>query len=262
MAEHRLEDRLRALRDDVEWPSTPDLASAVVARVSASPQAAARPFRLPDGLRTPSSGPSVRGGGRPGRRRLIVAVALALLVPVGGAVAFPSARDDVLDWLGLKGAEVRRAPELPPARAPEIEELGRRVTLGEAARIARFRPAVPAALGEPREVRVDPATRTVTLVYDGVLVAQTPGALTRLLVDKVLTTRSGVRSVEVDGARGVFIDGAPHTYLYRRPDGSTGEDRARLAGDTLLFNRGDLLVRVEGRRLALDRALAIAHSLR
>ena len=237
-----LEDRLRALRHEVEWPATPDLAGAVTARLDAP--------RDPREMRMPR------------RRRLVVAVALALLDPAGGAVAFPSARDDVLDWLGLKGAEVRRAPELPPSRAPEVEELGRRVTLREAERLARFRPAVPAALGTPVDVRLDPATRTVTLVYDGVLVAQTPGALTRMLVGKVLTGRSGVRSVEVEGARGVFIDGAPHSYLYRRPDGSTGEDRARLAGNTLVFIRGVLLVRVVGRRLALERALEIARSLR
>ena len=237
MAE-RLEDRLRLLAADVSWPDTPDLASAVAARVEAAPRAARRP------------------------RRLVVAVAAALLVPATGAVAFPSARDDVLDWLGLKGAEVRRAPELPPAAPPAIEELGRRVTLEEAARVARFRPAVPAELGAPVEVRFDDATRTVTLVYDGILVAQTPGALSRDLVGKVVTTRSRVRAVDVDGARGVFIDGAPHSYVYRRPDGTTGEDRPRLAGNTLVFNRGDLLVRVEGRRLALDRALEIARSLR
>ena len=34
-----LDDRLRALRADVEWPATPDLAGPVVARLQAAPAA-------------------------------------------------------------------------------------------------------------------------------------------------------------------------------------------------------------------------------
>lgn len=243
----RIEDRLRALRDEVAWPPTPDVARAVEARLAEARLAPAAP-------------PPRRFAPRP--RRLALAVALALLVPSAGALAVPSVRDEVLDWLGLRGAEVRRAPSLPPAREPGADDLGRRVSLGEAARLAGFRPAVPAALGPPREVRFDARSGFVTLVYDGLVVAQARGALTRELLRKVVTTRSQVRAVRVGGAPGVYIDGAPHAYLYAAPDGTVREDRARLAGDTLVLNRGDTLVRIEGRRLPLDRALLIARSLR
>src|SRR5688572_29032345 len=90
--------------------------------------------------------PSVRGPRR--RNRLAIAVALAVLIPAAGAVAFPGARDDVLEWLGLKSVEVRRVPELPPeAREPTRNELGDRVTLDEAQQRAGFIPIVPPRLG-------------------------------------------------------------------------------------------------------------------
>ncbi|HEV3001070.1 MAG TPA: hypothetical protein VGW75_10070 [Solirubrobacteraceae bacterium] len=250
----RIEDRLHALRDEVAWPSTPDIARAVAARLEAgAPEdAASRRSAQP-----PARRPLAR---RP--RRLAVAVALALLVPAAGALAVPSVRDDVLDWLGLQGAEVRRAPALPSARPPGDGDLGRPVSLDEAARLAGFRPALPAALGPPEEVRFDESSGFVTLVYDGLVVAQARGALTHELVRKIVTTRTEVRAVRVGGAPGVFLDGAPHAYLYVAPDGTVQEDRARLAGSTLVFNRGDTLVRIEGKGLELGRALRIARSLR
>lgn len=242
-----LEDRLRALAADVEWPPTPDLAAAVERRVAgggAERRGAAERRRFAR------------------RRRLAIAFALALLVPAAGALAFPSARDDVLEWLGVKGATVTRSQDLPPAGGLRVEDLGRRVSLAEAGQVAGFPPAVPQALGAPREVRFDAATDTVTLVYDGLLVSQTPGALRRELVEKVVTTRSRVRRTTVAGRRGVFIEGAPHYVLFARPDGRIAEDRGRLAGDTLVYNRDGTLVRIEARDLSLARAHEIARSMR
>src|SRR5687768_162562 len=75
---------------------------------------------------------TTRGGRR--RRRLVLAVAIGavLLVPAAGALAFPSARHDVLEWLGVEGATVTRATELPPALELRVEELGAVVSLAEA----------------------------------------------------------------------------------------------------------------------------------
>ncbi|HEV2813256.1 MAG TPA: hypothetical protein VGW10_08400 [Solirubrobacteraceae bacterium] len=169
----------------------------------------------------------------------------------------------------MKGVEVRRVETLPPARAPEIEELGRRVSLTEAARLAGFRPRVPADLGPPDEVRFDAAARFVTLVYDPgakdpLIVAQGAATLDERLVRKVLPAGSRIREIDVDGEPGVFLSGARHGYLLLllRPDGTTTEDRTRLAANTLIFNRDELVVRIESRGLRLDRALAIARSLR
>jgi hypothetical protein len=231
----RLEARLRAV--DVEWPRTPDLAGAVVARLQAAPArgAPAAPFgRL---------------------RRLGLVVALALLVPAAGAVAFPSARDDVLEWVGIKGATITRTARLPPANVPTPDELGRAVSLGEAARLAGFRPRTA---GPPREVRYDPDSRFVTLLYDGFLVAQARGALTGELLRKMVDTGTGVSPIDVGGARGAYID-RDHTYLYERPGRVVVEDFPRRAHRALVVSDGDLLFRIEGP--ARDEALAIARRL-
>jgi hypothetical protein len=188
-----------------------------------------------------------------------IAVALALLVPVAGAVAFPSAREEVLEWIGLDGAEVRRAPEPPAATEPVPDDLGREVSPAEAEQAAGFEPRLPSSLGEPGELRYDPATRFVSALYDhGVLVAQARGALSRLVLEKVVGPGTGVRAVDVDGAPGIYIDG-PHAYLYERPGGSTAEERPRRTPRALIFTRGDLLVRIEG--LPLDEAKDVARSL-
>jgi hypothetical protein len=231
-----LEDRLRALAAEVAWPGTPDLAPRVMRQL-----------------------PSRRREAR--RLRVAIAVALLLLVPAAGAIAFPSARDDVLEWLGVQGATVTRSAELPPAEPLRLADLGRRVSARDAERLAGSPPARPRALGPPDQIRYDRATDTITHVHGDLLVSHTPGSLTRELVEKVVTTQR-VRAVRVEGRPAVFIDGAPHYVLYVRTDGRIAESRGRLAGDALVFTRGGMLVRIEAPDLSLARAREIARSLR
>ena len=201
---------LNRLGDDV-WPETPDLEARVLARLDEPPPRRHR------------------------RGRLAVAIALALLVPAAGAVAFPGARDDVLDWIGLKSVEVEQVDELPPA-APNA--FGDAVTLQEAERRAGFAPLLPPALGKPAEIRE--RAGVVTVVYGGgIRLAQQQGALDRRLLRKIVTPGNQVRAVP----GGLFIRGE-HVYLYVRPDGSI--DEARTTGTALIVQRGDLLLRLEG----------------
>lgn len=233
-----LDRRLRALAADVEWPDTPDLSSLVVSRLPARPRR--------------------RGSFRP--RRLAIAVALAVLVPAAGAVAFPSARDDVLEWLGVKGAAVERVERLPPAEDLRVADLGRRVSLEEAERLAGRRVALPRVLPPPEQVRFDDRSGIVVTVHGDVLVFQGRGALERVHFRKLVTPQTQVREVGVDGSPGIYIAGAAHAVLIGRPDGSQSE--ARLASDTLIWSRGDTILRIEAERLPLGRALEIASSLR
>lgn len=237
-----LETRLRDLGADLDWPATPDLAAAVVTRLHEDEPAVA-----PEGRAARSR------GDRWLRRPLAIAVAFLVLAVPAGAVAFPGARDDVLEWLGLRDVEVRRAPELPPdARRPSLDDLGARVSLTEAARRARFAPVVPAALGPPEQVRLNRA-RVVTLVYDDgrTLLAQLRGRLDRALVSKVVTADTDVRLVP---GGGVFFSGGEHSYFYVRPGGAVAADETFLAGPTYVVERGGRVLRLEAPGLTPERA--------
>src|SRR4051794_33799864 len=145
-----LETRLRALGDEVAWPPTPDLAASVRATLAVRHDPGADAADAAPG-RDPAAAARRR------RRRAAVAAAAAalVLVPAAGAAAFPGARDDVLEWLGLRHTELHRTPAPPPpAPARTGLDLGRRTTLAGAARRAGFTPLVPARLGAPDAVRV------------------------------------------------------------------------------------------------------------
>jgi hypothetical protein len=129
---------------------------------------------------------------------------------------------------------------------------------------------VPAALGPPDAVRVDDGR--VALVYAprpglparrargiGLLVVQQRGG--DLIAEKLVGPGTRVESVDVDGAPGAWIAGDPHVIVFFDERGQVRQEALRLAGDTLVWERGRLLVRVEGAS-SRERALAVARSLR
>ena len=61
------------------------------------------------------------------------------------------------------------------------------------------------------------------------------------------------------GAPAYWITGGPHVFLYTDADGDAQE--VRVAEDTLVWQRGDTIVRVEG-DITLERAQEIAAMLR
>jgi hypothetical protein len=65
----------------------------------------------------------------------------------------------------------------------------------------------------------------------------------------------------VNGAQGVYLSGAPHQVLFGTRGAQIRSDRVRLAGNVLIWQRGPLIVRIEGTH-TLAEALAIARSLR
>jgi hypothetical protein len=256
-----LETRLRALADEAAWPETPDLTGSVAAALAAGRGAGVRPPR------------TVRR-----RRRGLVAAAVAalVLVPAAGAAAFPDARDDVLEWLGLSRTEVRRTPTPPAARPPAAPDLGTRLGLERAARRAGFRPLAPAGLGAPDAVHLAGlgAADRVTLVYRprpglpamrgldaGLLVTQVRGRLEGPLLEKVAGATTQVRRVSVDGRPGALFTGGPHVYLYLDPAGQVVEDRPWRAGNTLVLERDGTVIRLEV-AAAPATLLRLARSLR
>ena len=249
-----LDVQLRALAADVRWPATPDLAA-----------------RLEHAAPAPAPAPAAR---RLRRKRALAAVAATLvLLPTAGAAAFPGARDDVLGWLGLRNVEVRRVPAPPAGTRAELEaDLGPRTTLGRASRDAGFAAAIPSALGPPDRVRR--TGQRISLVYGprpglpalkgvdaGLILTESRGGIRGTYLQKLLLGGTTVERVRVHGRRGAFISGGDHAYLYETPDGEVRQDRALLAGPTLIWVAGGRVHRLE---TAASRATAlrVARSVR
>jgi hypothetical protein len=257
-----LEQRLRALAPEA-FPPVPDVRAAVAARIAEeeAPGAAAGPrWRVAGVVAT--------------RRRRVLALALALvLLPSAAVAAVPSTRHAVLEWLGLEHVRVERVPTTPALPALKLPDLGTEVaSVARARQRAGFPVAVPRVLGTPDEVYVT-SDGIVSLAYEprprlprdestglGLLVTQLQAAGLPDYFAKVAGPRTRVEAVRVGAARGAFLSGAPHGVLIERPRGSIRELPSRLAGDTLVFERGGLVMRLEG-HFDRARALELARSL-
>jgi hypothetical protein len=265
-----LEQALLDLGRRLELPPTPDLAAAVTRRLAA-PKPTGRPWFA--------------------RRRLVLVLA-ALVVALGAAFAVPPARTAILEFLGLRGATIERVAELPdipaepgseppgillpdvPAPGFDVAQLGERVSLADAQERAGFEVVVPAALGEPDLVYIEesvpggsvslvylPNTKKPTVTGVGLLLTQFSGELSPDLVGKLVHGGADVEQVAIGGAPGYWLSGEPHVFFYRDAEGEIRDDTMRLAGNTLLVERGELLIRIEA-QISKEQALAIARSLR
>ncbi len=225
-----LEQALRELAAATRFPETPELAGRVVAAIGASR--------------------------RRRRRRLVAALAIAALVATGVAFAVAPARSAILDWLGFGGAvEVERVPTLPTV--PRIRlPLGRATTLAGAERATGFRPRV--LPGHLDGVYVQ--GEGITLVYGGILLGEVRGRGV-IVARKVVGPGTTVEDVRVAGAPGLWLSGEPHLFAYLDPRGRVVEGRLRLAGNTLLWERGGLVLRLEGTKTKAA-ALRLARSVR
>ena len=253
-----LERMLARLGEQLDWPATPDLAAGVRHR-----------------LRRPE--PRRRLLPAAGLRRALALALIGLLVLAGGVLAaVPAARDAVLDLLGLQGATVERVTTLPTPPPERPLDLGRRTTLSGAAERLGFDPLVPAELGPPDGVyvrrglpggelslayRARPGLPRAPSTRLGLLVGEFRGDLSPEYVGKIVGESSSVERLRVDGARALWVEGAPHFFFYRGPHGEFVESSLRLAGNVLLLEHGRLLVRLEG-SFDRERAVSLARSLR
>jgi hypothetical protein len=222
-----LERELRALGAQLDLPAEPDLVPALRARLS------------------------VHRRRRRWLRPLAVALA-ALVLALGIALAVPPARSSILRWLGLESVTVIRVDTLPPVgRGPLV--FGRRLPLPTAERQAGFRPLLP-DLGRPDAVYLSDAEGYLIMLYGKPATrlrlaetATSPGLITKL------AHFEGVEAVDVGGARGIWFEG-PHVVVELA-------GQPRLSTTALLWERGGLLLRLEG-KLTKQQALRIARSVR
>lgn len=259
---------LEDLAAHLVWPDDPDLGPAVRARLSPTAQRSSPP-RQPGLAGKPRWAPA-----------LAAAVALVLLASALLA-ASPSARRAVADFLGLRSVEIELdggTTRPTPLPAGDALQLGRSVTLVEARVQAGFPLLVPAAggaLGRPDAVYLDESVAggAVSLVYRsrpgvpsagpsgvGVLLTQFRASVEAAALRKVVPAGTQLEEVSVSGHKGYWFEGSPHRLFVTDAQGRFVEDRSRLAGNTLVWEQGDITVRLES-ALSRDEAVGLAEDL-
>jgi hypothetical protein len=243
------ERMLREAAAEIEWPPTPDLATAVAPRLQGP---ADRPIGSASRRRRPIQI----------RRPLAIALAVFLLL-AATAAAIPGIREPVLDWLGLRSVRVERIPRPLPEPPGQGLALGDHTTLATALARIEFAAVLPTGLGKPTVYYEGfPPGGQLGLVYRGgrLFITEVQGRLEREYLFKFLQPGTGVSAVTVDGERGLWFQGQ-HQYAYADRDGNMRSDSVRSAGNVLLWRRGELLLRLEGAR-SKQEALRIARSVR
>ena len=243
-----LERALQLLGHELDVPETPDLVQAVRSRLE--PRRRRWTFE---------------------RRRVVLAVAVALLALLGATLAIPDARSAFFRILNIGGERIEIVDELPEIETledltGEIFEttLGERVTLDQ----ARVRSDFPLRELEEEPDRVYVGERgTVWFLYGTpqdvrLLVAQTPSSTVDApgLMKKVAGPETRVDLVSVNGSQGVFLEGA-HFLFILDERGNAIEASPRLAEDVLIWDEGGVAYRLEG-DLERDEALRLARELR
>jgi hypothetical protein len=152
--------------------------------------------------------------------------------------------------------------------------LGAAVSLADAVTQTALPDPTPGLLGEPLSIHVVhlPRFAQIVIVYPpsdllgrspvtgvGALVSVFPAQIDDGLFDKALGTTATVGSVDVDGAIGFWIEGAPHQLFFEH-NGEIVPDTLRLATNTLLWQRGDYVYRLEA-DISLETALRVAASV-
>jgi hypothetical protein len=158
-------------------------------------------------------------------RPWLVAAAAVLVILIGVAL-IPDSRRAVARWFGLDSVAVKVDPEVTGTAAPVSFDLP--------------------GPGESRVVEVDGRQ---------ILVSTVSGTLSQRMITKSVQSSTQIHEVDVDGAPGLWIAGPPHEIGYESPTGDPVFER--MAGNTLLWQRGEVLTRVEG-FADLDAALAFA----
>jgi hypothetical protein len=239
MRDH-LDAALRDLAPEIEFPATPDLRGGVVARIGTRPE--------PSWWRWTWA-------------RALVLAALAAMLLAAAAV------------LLLPGLRITPVQTIPTASVP-ADALATRLALGERVPLETVEAGLPSALGDPDEAYSSRSGEVISLVYAsgaelpeladtgiGLLVQQINGSLDRERIEKLVVEFGvTVTPVEVGRVAGFWIEGPPHLIRYTGPAGEERSEMTRLVGDTLVWQRGDVLHRIES-GLGLERTLRIAESI-
>ena len=78
---------------------------------------------------------------------------------------------------------------------------------------------------------------------------------------KFISPRTSIEPLLVNGHDGLWLSGAPHVVMYFDSSGRGYAKHVRIAGNTLVWARGTVTLRIEG-PLTRAEALALAGSIR
>jgi hypothetical protein len=203
-----------------------------------------------------------------------VATVVVLLV---ATLAFQPVGAKAAEALGLRGLAIFFGIEAPAASTAGkviLPDATRVASLEAASREVGFTVRAPtAALGAPPDeiyVRHADGQAQAILLYRegaagglirssavpgvGMLIVEARGRVEQPLLGKVIPAGTRVEQVTVNGGPGVWIEGEPHQFFYRGPDGNVVIDSVRLAGNVLAWEQEGLLFRIESQ---VDRATAL-----
>jgi hypothetical protein len=220
-----LERALELLAAEVDWPPTPA-------------------FELASALR------------RPRRRRWLVAAALAAAVAVGVAFAVPASRGAILRFLHVGGVTIERVRTLPPA---EERALGASVGVPTSEAAAAELLGQPFRLPAGVEAHLYRSGRSVSALLEPgpvLLTELRSGVEGPIFLKKVASASTRVEWVQLSpGVEAVWLARGEHVFI-------APPLPARYAGNTLVWQRGPITYRLEGRGLDLARARALAVTIR
>jgi hypothetical protein len=257
-----LQTALGDLATVLDWPATPDMLSDLPARLITTRRKGTWTRR---GLFQPSLS-----------RALLLAALLAVLV-AGAAVGVRLGLDLLQIEFGRVPTPAPTTPASPVAPGSGATlGLGSRTTLASIETDAGFVVSIPTDPGVPDEIYLGgPQLRgQVAFVYSprdglppsdllngaGLLITQNEGSADPGLARKVVDTGGRVDRVTVGGVPGYWITGIAHGFWYLAPDGEVIFESGRRVGNTLAWERGGILHRIEG-AITLERALQIAESM-
>lgn len=153
-------------------------------------------------------------GRRSGNRRLQM-VAVLVLIVAAAIVFHPDSRRVVASWFGLNQVRIERDADLDLLSAPVTLELP--------------------GPGDSQVIEVDGRQ---------IMISTINGRLGGPILQKTLSSSTSIIEVDVAGYLGLWISGAPHEVMYEASGGDVVVER--VAGNTLLWEVGDVLYRLEG----------------
>jgi hypothetical protein len=229
-----LERDLRETGRLLAWPSEPDLAPSVRARLD---EAAPRERFF-------------------ARRRVLVLALAVLVVAVGAAFAVPPARTAILRFFDIGGETIERVDTVPHApRLSPIAGLDGPMSAEEASDRAGFNLILPPKHGG---IYADDG---IVATYIAPRVVLTEARSDLGFTKKVAGQQTRIEPIRVNDHDGVWIAGAPHVVMYFDSQGRVRDKRVRIAGNVLVWAYGSVTLRIEG-PITQAQALALAATVR